>query len=508
MRIIDRGICIALFGWAAASAGLPCAAAADGAHPVIRVQEGALRGRIIDGIQVFRGIPYAAPPVGSLRWRPPRSANARNSVRDAGAMGPLCPQLYNARDNGVGPLPISEDCLTLNIYAPSSRHREALPVLFWIHGGGLVNGSGTAALYDGSALARQGVVVVTINYRLGRLGYFVHPALTREHPTEPKGNYGLMDQIAALHWVQRNIRAFGGDPAKVTVFGESAGGYSVNLLMISPAARGLFRAAISESGGGMGPLQDLQKAESGGIEFARKVGLDAASPAALRALTVQQILAAGDPSFPEMAAIDGRLVPESIGAAFARHAEARVPYLAGYNAFEVPWNSVSNPGSFDVAIARIPGDRASIEKLYGSPAAYDREFISDALFVAPARHLVRLHAQIAPSYLYRFAVLSDGARGEYSAAPHASERQYVFATLAASPWPTGPQDAVVAATMSAYWVAFAAGTDPNGGDRPQWKRYSPGEDQLLEFTMDGPVMKPVPNRQVLDAIEGRLAAAP
>ena len=495
---------------ACAALSLSFSAVADDArilHPVVRTREGAVRGLGVEGILSFRGIPYAAPPVGALRWRPPQAPVRSSGVRSAEQFGALCPQTYNGGDNGVGALPMSEDCLTLNVYAPAKHTGGALPVMFWIHGGGLVNGSSTAALYDGAGLARQGVVVVTINYRLGRIGYFAHPGLTQEHPAEPKGNYGLMDQIAALHWVERNIRYFGGDPGKVTIFGESAGGFSVNLLMISPAARGLFRAAISQSGGGMGPLRDLERAQALGLEFAHKLGVDSQDPAALRALSFQQILDAGEPSYPEVPIIDGQLVPRSIGAVFARHEESRVPYIAGYNSFEISWATVSKPGSFESALARLPGDRSVLERLYATPDAFDREFLSDLIFVAPARRLTRLHAEISPSYLYRFAVLSDAVRTKYPGAPHASDRQYVFKTLAASPWATGPADAAMAEWISAYWVAFAKRADPNGGERPAWKRYSAGEDHLLEFTNDGADMKPVPNRRVLDAIEARLAAA-
>ena len=207
--------------------------------PVVRIDSGALRGITDQGVASFRNIPYAAPPVGKLRWRPPQAPRAWNKVRDASAFGPICPQNYNPSDNGVGPLPASEDCLTLNVWTPAEVG-AARPVMVWIHGGGFVNGSASAPLYDGDALARQGVVVVTLNYRLGWLGFFAHPALSATQPGEPLGNYGLMDQIAALKWVQRNIAAFGGDPGNVTLFGESAGGMSVNKLMISPAARGLF----------------------------------------------------------------------------------------------------------------------------------------------------------------------------------------------------------------------------------------------------------------------------
>lgn len=264
---------------AALASGVATANAA--ASSEVRIDSGRIGGRTDGTVAVFRGIPYARPPVGTLRWRPPHPVERWPGVRRADALGALCPQLYNVIDNGVGPLPMSEDCLALKVYAPARAAGAPLPVMFWIHGGGYVNGSGTAALYDGSALARQGGVVVTINYRLGRLGFFAHPALSREHPGEPLGNYAMMDQIAALRWVARNIRAFGGDPGNVTVFGESAGGNAVNLLMISPEARGLFQRAVSQSGPGRGhefrldaPGTDVRpSAESLGASFARSLGV-------------------------------------------------------------------------------------------------------------------------------------------------------------------------------------------------------------------------------------------
>jgi para-nitrobenzyl esterase len=511
-----RGSAVALLGWALFSLSLP--SIGDDAsieRPIVKLHEGRLSGIVLGGVTTFRGIPYAAPPVGPLRWRPPQPPARWPGVREAYLVGAICPQAYNAADNGVGPLPMNENCLTLNVYVPSQRAPAPLPVMFWIHGGGLVDGSATAAPYDGSELARQGVVVVTINYRLGRLGFFAHPALSRERPTEPKANFGLMDQIAALRWVQRNIRGFGGDPNNVTIFGESAGGYAVNLLMISPAARGLFHRAVCESGIGRGPWVYLNRrgprgelsGEAAGAAFMRALGITSGDPSALRTLPLARILEAGRPS--EMVVIDGRLVPDAIDNVFAQHGEAPVPYLLGFNAFEFPGTTVAKPGGWAADLARSPAVEASVERAYDSPEAFNTHFISDWIFVEPARLLARLHSQAGvQTYLYRFAVLADAARSQYSDAPHASERQYVFKTLAASPWATGAMDAAAAETISAYWVAFAKGGDPNGEARVPWHAYSASDDRLLEFTNDGPVAKPVPNRPALDAIEASYRAAP
>jgi para-nitrobenzyl esterase len=484
---------------------------------IARIDSGQIAGLDEGSAIAFRGLPYAAPPVGPLRWRPPQPVMPWRGVRSADRFGAICPQQYNATDNGVGPLPMSEDCLTLNVYAPAEHTRALRPVMFWIHGGAYLNGSGTAALYDGAELAKQGVVVVTINYRLGRLGFFAHPALSREHASEVHANFGLMDQIAALRWVRQNIRAFGGEPNNVTIFGESAGGGAVNLLMISPAARGLFHRAISQSGIGRGPefyvdrpgAKGQPSAESLGVKFARSLGVTTEGTAALRRIPVDRILAAGDPPLPFPwtgdggPTVDGKLVPDAIDKVFERGGEAPVPYIVGSNALEFPPGTLSKPeppGGGDV-LALLKQQKLTVIGAYDSPASLDVNLLSDVLFTEPARLLARLHSQHgAPTYLYRFSVLSDAARKDFSAAPHATDRQYVFKTLGASSWPTGPMDANAADLISAYWVAFAMTGDPNGDGRTVWPRYQAREDQLLDFTNVGPVVRNVPAVRALDAI--------
>jgi para-nitrobenzyl esterase len=498
--------------WLAMGAVLAaCGARADATPATARIDAGWIAGAGDGVVTAFRGIPYAAPPIGPLRWRPPQAPAAWKGVRAANQTGALCPQNYNATDNGVGPLPMSEDCLTLNVFVPARNTSARSPVMFWIHGGGFVNGSGTAALYDGTELAKQGVVLVTINYRLGRLGFFAHPALSAEHPTEFQANFGLMDQIAALRWVRQNIHAFGGDPGNVTIFGESAGGSAVNLLMISPAARGLFHHAISQSGAGRGPEFHLDRsgvsgqpsAESLGLDFARSLGLTSETAAALREIPVDRILAAADQrsSSGGGPVVDGKLVPDAIDKVFERGREALVPYIVGSNALEFPSSTVSNSGSVSDNLTLSEEQKARLASAYDTPHDFDVNLISDLRFTEPARRLARLHSgHGAPAYLYRFSVLSQAAPRELSAAPHASDRQYVFKTLVASTWPTGPMDARAAETISAYWVAFTKTGDPNGNGRTKWPRYSAREDQLLDLTNDGPVVRPVPAARALDAI--------
>ncbi|MBU3969807.1 MAG: carboxylesterase family protein, partial [Alphaproteobacteria bacterium] len=249
----------------------------------VETAQGGIVGRRADGVASFKGLPYAAPPVGPLRWRPPQRPAAWTGERDAGQVGAICIQPPSNGDPGVGPLPMSEDCLTLNVWTPEARGTEPLPVMVWIHGGGYNNGSGTAALYDGARLAKRGVVVVTINYRLGRLGFFDHPALASERAVgEPAANYGVMDQIAALEWVRDNAAAFGGDPGNVTIFGESAGGAAVTQLMVAPSARGLFHRAVVQSGMGRQRSAAMAldrpgrpSAQSRGRAWARGAGLAA-----------------------------------------------------------------------------------------------------------------------------------------------------------------------------------------------------------------------------------------
>jgi para-nitrobenzyl esterase len=498
------------------AAGLACLAllAASGAHSAsptsVQIDTGQLAGVASGDVVAFKGIPYAAPPVGDLRWRAPRPANSWTGVRTADQYGPMCMQKYNAKDKGVGGPAVSEDCLTLNVWTPA-QHAGRLPVMVWIHGGGFVNGSGTALLYDGAALARQGVVVVNLNYRLGRLGFFAHQALTKETPNGPLGNYGLMDQIAALQWVQRNIAAFGGDPKDVTIFGESAGGIAVNRLMTAPPAQGLFVKAIVESGVGRevsAPLHAASasgapSAEDQGKAFAAKLGLTDATAAQLRAIPADRIIAAGDPDIgkSELTIIDGVTQTMDVAEAFKAGREAKVPYLVGSNSLEFP----IPPSMIDGVMGGIahfsPDQRKALEAVYGGADVYAAYIVTDVIFAEPARYLAALHAaNDQPAYLYRFSILSPTAPSFLKGAPHASERAYVFDNLDQEDWKTTPADEPLAATMSAYWVAFAKTGDPNGVGRPAWPAYSAAGDQLLDFTNTGPVAEKTPDAARLDAI--------
>ncbi len=298
--------------------------------PQVQVAQGRLVGRQSDGIESFKGVPFAAPPVQALRWRPPQAPASWSGERDAGDVGAICIQAPANGDPGVGPGTPSEDCLTLNVWRPAGQG-EPLPVMVWIHGGGYNNGSGTPPLYDGTNLARRGMVVVTINYRLGRLGFFDHPALAFERAAgEPAGNYGVMDQIAALQWVRDNIAVFGGDPDQVTIFGESAGGAAVMQLMVAPTARGLFRRAVVQSGLGRqrsALLADDRpgrpSAQTLGTIFARSAGLPNATADDLRRLPAERLLTPMPAFYSDNLVVDGQVLSEDVVEAFAAGRQAR-----------------------------------------------------------------------------------------------------------------------------------------------------------------------------------------
>ena len=467
----------------------------------------------------FRGIPYAAPPVGPLRWRAPRPAASWPGLREASTVGPICIQPPAGDDPGVGPGPMSEDCLTLNIWAPAERDGP-LPVMVWIHGGALINGSGTAALYDGAALARRDVVVVTINYRLGRLGFFAHPALSAEAgDTEVVGNYGLADIIASLEWVRDNIAGFGGDPDSVTVFGESAGGAMVLRLMIAEPARGLFHRAVVQSGLGREENTRVYRGRDGqpsledrGVAFAESLGLVEATADQLRALPPASLLTP-PPSFygGDLLVIDGYdgsgLVAEDLEPAFAAGVQAAVPLIIGTNSDEfggIRPGDMSPFREIDATLTRE--ERAALYAAYGGEAAYRTGVVSDLAFNEPARRLARLHARAGhPTFLYRFDVVAADLPGAPTGAPHASERAYVFDTLPAAGWPMDDRDQRVATVMADYWAGFAASGTPNGGGRPVWPEYRASPGQLLMFSNSGPAAAPVPGIGRLDLIEALYA---
>jgi para-nitrobenzyl esterase len=485
------------------------------ADPTIAtVDTGQLRPLAAKGVLAFKGVPFAAPPVGAMRWKPPAAPAKWDGVRDATQYGDICMQKMPNPDNGIGQLPASEDCLTLNIFTQDLNRNAKRPVMLWIHGGGFVNGSGSAELYDGSELAKRGVVLVSINYRLGRFGSFAHPALSREAAGAPVANYGMMDMIASLEWTKRNIAAFGGDPNNVTIFGESAGGMAVQKLMTAPPARGLFHKAIVQSGAGRENVlyldranaRGLPSAESDGEAFAKSLGVTATDAAALRAIPTATIMAAGDPSTFSGGGpiVDGKIITMSVMEAFQQKREAMVPYLVGYNSAEFPSKLEDVDGGLTRTVGATTADLPALVATYPDKDDMAARIMGDIIFGEPARELAAIHAANGqPTWLYRFDVISPSVQARWKGTVHAQERQYIFDTLHTSPFPTDANDKVQAQFAGAYWTNFAKTGDPNGASLPAWPRYAAASDQLLEFTNNGPVAKVSPHKARWDAIKAR-----
>jgi para-nitrobenzyl esterase len=513
------------FPAAALVASLALAAAASAAP--VRTESGPVSGVVADGVVAYKGIPYAAPPVGDLRWRAPQPAAPWTDVRMADAYGHDCMQLPFPSDAAPLGTPPAEDCLYVNVWAPEKPAPAKLPVMVWIHGGGFVNGGASPAVYDGRHFAKRGVVFVSLNHRLGRFGFFAHPALSSESPKGPLGNYGYLDQIAALKWVQKNVAAFGGDPGNVTVFGESAGGGSVNTLMVSPLARGLFHKAIVESGGGraggiMTP-RNLKEAEAVGVAFAKLAGVageDAAALAALRKLPAPDLvrglnlMTMGQQRETYAGPmIDGQIVAEEPETAFRAGRQARVPYLVGANNREFGFMPLP-PQAVEGMIARFGADKDAVV------AAYDPEktgnlgevgvgLASDGAMVEPARLLARLASAAGqPTFAYRFSYVASSIRKDVKGALHATEIPFVFETVRAKYGDTTTaEDEAIAAAINAYWVAFARTGDPNGDGRPKWPAYTEKDDVIMDFAATGPAAKADPWKARLDLIE-RAASKP
>ncbi|MEH3158850.1 MAG: carboxylesterase family protein [Sphingomonas taxi] len=458
--------------WTIRTMGLAAAllASAAGAQQTqVTVDTGALQGARAGETLVFKGIPYAAPPVGPLRWRAPAPAAAWTGTRNATRYGAACPQGPEHKEPWAQVGTQSEDCLFLNVWRPARAGRY--PVMVFIHGGGFTYGAAGVPLYDGAGLAARGAVIVTLNYRLGRLGFFAHPALTRENPGGPLGNYAIMDQVAALQWVKRNIGRFGGDPANVTLFGESAGAGSVQILMDSPGAKGLFHKAISESGAGGSALFPIRggalNAEAVGQLWAASLGLANATADQLRAIPLAEVVKNGR-AFPF---IDGKVVVHSPGEPFYRRAEMPIPLIIGGNS-----NESSLGGMTEAAAKALLGpDFQPLLDGYvaesGKPAAIAAvDLAEDAGFVLPSFALADRHAAAGhPAFVYYFDQVPVDGRAGAAGTDHGGELEYVFGTKPVEHrWDA--RDAAVSKMMGDYWVRFARTGDPNGGGAPQWPR--------------------------------------
>jgi para-nitrobenzyl esterase len=473
-----------------------------------RISSGVLEGVVsADGkVRTFKGIPYAAPPVGPLRWKPPQPVAPWTSVRKAVDFGPRCMQTRVYDDmifRDAGP---SEDCLYLNVWIPEAHTQAPLPVMVWVYGGGFMAGATSEPRQEGGNLSQKGVIVVSMNYRLGIFGFFSHPGLSKESSQGASGNYGLMDQVAALKWVRDNISAFGGDPGNVTIFGESAGSSSVSALMASPLAKGLFRRAIGESGAMFNsnrPAKTRAETEKLGIEFAKSISAN--SLEALRGKPATDILEAaakkGAPQFRPN--VDGYFLPESVEAIFSVGKQSHVPLLAGWNADEGSYDEIfkhdpPTPETFVAKVRELYGANAdAVLKLY--PAANVEQAKRAARDLAGDRFTALstwkwLEAELktgqSPAYRFHFEETlpfpkgAPTSPGEEPAAPHSSEIEFVFQVLSSRDLPWRPEDQALSELMGSYWTNFAKTGDPNGAGLPRWPAYAPTEYQVMHLNAD------------------------
>lgn len=461
---------------------------------VVETESGPVVGVDAGGVESWLGIPYAAPPVGELRWRAPEPAASWDEPLDATEYGPGCLQAKPTplTESLIGVDRTDEDCLTLNVHRPAGD-ADDLPVMVWIHGGGFVYGSGSQPTYNSPELVKRGIVLVTLNYRLGRLGFLAHPAL--QEGDDHVGNFGLLDQVAALEWVQDNITAFGGDRDNVTVFGESAGGMSVNALMSSPEAEGLFDRAISESGLGREPSQDWDAALADGVRtFEPLVGEDPSADD-LRDLDGADVVALSTDLLVGEAPLLDDALPRSVSETFEAGAEAAVPYLTGTTDLEFPdaaVKAVRDPEQWRAEVLGALG--ADALAVYGTRAELDLHVLSDVVFTEPARHLALEHAATASSYRYLFTIAPQALLDQFGGAPHTSEIPFVFDDTRRLGVDVPHADAL-ADGVADLWVDFATDGEPDG-----WP--PAGSGQIMTFTPDGPLVEESdPWRARLDLLE-------
>jgi len=491
----------------------------------VRTQAGLVQGTMEDGIAVYKGIPFAVPPVGDLRWRAPQASTAWTGVRNADNFAPACMQVPIVfKELGMDPVPTNEDCLYLNVWTPAKSPSEKLAVMVWIYGGGFTIGGTSMSLYDGKNLAKKGVVLVSVAYRLGAFGFMAHPQLTSEQGGH-SGNYGLLDQIAGLQWVKRNIAAFGGDPSRVTIFGESAGGIAVSMLSASPLAKGLFRGAISESGGNFGPerqtgneggenMDSLAIAEKNGTAFLAKLG--ASSIADARKKPADDIQKNSPPGLGTAWPIfDGYVL---LGDQYKIYEAKRyndTPVLIGTN---------SDEGALFVPFAKADAYQKTIHTGYGEYAdkilaAYpggtdaealrsSRDMFRDATFAWPTWTWARLQSKTGKGkvFVYYFSHrpnYPDTPQFKGWGAAHAGEIAYVFGNFTPA-MPASESDRKVSDEISSYWVNFAKKGDPNGEGLPHWPAFTNSSAQVMNLDDPSKAID-VPNLPKLEVLDGYFA---
>ena len=497
----------------------------------IKTTSGIVRG-VKDGeVAAFKGIPYAAAPVGEFRWRPPQPVIPWNDVRDATKDCADCPQRAWPGSTTIQ----SEDCLFINVWTPATSTKTSkLPVMVWLHGGGFTGGSGSGPGSAGDAFAKQGVILATINYRLGRLGHFAFPALSEENPEEFKGSYAYMDMIAALKWVQENITAFGGDPENVTIFGFSAGGVAVHSLLTIPAAKGLLHKAISHSGGGRDgvltgrPIREDNSdelyplsAETIGINFAKRhkiAGTDQAALAKLRALSVDQIIdggqendSTGNRTYPGPI-LDGKMVVETAETAYNADRQAKIPLMIGSSSAEIGGGFINNSKSKEELFAQFGELEAEAKAAYDPNG--DKEFnevltkfTTDWGWGEPVRMTARAFLLANEQvYVWQFGYVPPAGRerSPYGAS-HGSEVSYVFNTLHARRGNQGEatsDEKELARTMNTYWANFAKTGNPNGNNLPSWPKYDNQKEEILNVSLDGQIASmPDPRKARFNVLE-------
>jgi para-nitrobenzyl esterase len=478
---------------------------------VVRTEGGLVSGTSKDSVYIFKGVPFAAPPINDLRWKEPQPLESWEDTLACTTFAPSPmqndpkPFMMWSEEFIAPPQPLSEDCLYLNIWTAAKSPDAKLPVLVWIYGGGFTSGSGACAVYDGEGLAREGIVYVTINYRVGIFGFMAHGDLTSESPHKSSGNYGLMDQIAALRWIQNNIAAFGGDPGRVTIAGQSAGSMSVQALVASPLTKGLFHGAIAQSGAIYGrPAITLDAAEKVGLSLSEKLG--SSSVAALRQLPADSLLSlANTQPFGSFFPItDGYVIPEDVNAIFAKKRHQDVPVIAGW---------VTGDGALAIRQPKSAADfKKDASKKYGSKAAeFMTLFPADDDEVAKASQSKLGLLQFAGSgdsqwavantnktFLYEFSYVPTDKPGfpNYGAF-HTSDVPFALHTLSRWERPWKESDYKVEKYMSGYWINFVKNGDPNGNGLPEWKNYDAGYGAVMEFGAH-PELKPALYKSELD----------
>jgi para-nitrobenzyl esterase len=525
MRNIRFSLVIATLGvllsnCATQSSGPDASGAAAGADsPRVKIDSGYVRGVMVDGVQAYRGIPYVAPPVGDLRWQKPQPVLPWVGTLTTRDYSPFCPQL-DSEFLWFELTEMSEDCVTLNVLTTAAKTGDKLPVMVWIHGGGYVNGSGNIERLNSAAMAKEGVVLVTINYRLAMFGFMTHPALASGDPENPQGNYGLLDIIESLDWVQRNIAGFGGDPDNVTIFGESAGAGLVNFLMVTPESKGLFHKAISQSssvGIAPDPYIDrragfLPSSNSAGIGYAKRLNLTVAGPvepgidgqpapqpqpiedpaaatpevaAALRAVSTEDFMRVMKPSDRFTPVVDGVVIPDQVGELLSKRQQHTVPYITGGNSWEASLGRAIG-GGFSPEFAGKLVAAADKERLYPGlqGEALDDQIFGDLIVHSASRYFAQqMYAMDQPVYRYYLSYIAEARRDTQPGAAHTDDIAFVMQTLdsEADLELVSADDRRISSLMSDYWVQFAKTGNPNGPGLPDWLPWEPTNRVVLEI---------------------------